>query len=89
MKCPIDQATLLIRDKDGIEIDYCPECRGVWLDRGELEKLLEADKKRYQSYHSDEASHSSERYPSREPQQQQYHKRKKRKSMLEEVFDIF
>jgi len=42
MKCPIDGATLVISDRSGVEIDYCPECRGVWLDRGELEKLLSA-----------------------------------------------
>ncbi len=43
MKCPIDQATLLINQRSGIEIDYCPECRGVWLDRVELDKLLERE----------------------------------------------
>lgn len=41
MKCPLDQITLVIADRQGIEIDYCPQCRGVWLDRGELDKLIE------------------------------------------------
>lgn len=41
MKCPTDGATLSITDRSGIEIDFCPECRGVWLDRGELDKLIE------------------------------------------------
>ena len=36
MKCPIDSVDLLMSDRQGIEIDYCPTCRGVWLDRGEL-----------------------------------------------------
>lgn len=40
MKCPVDSTTLLISERQGVEIDYCPECRGVWLDRGELDKLL-------------------------------------------------
>ena len=40
MKCPADSATLLMSERQGVEIDYCPECRGVWLDRGELDKLL-------------------------------------------------
>ena len=40
MKCPVDSATLLMSERQGVEIDYCPECRGVWLDRGELDKLL-------------------------------------------------
>ena len=40
MKCPVcKDVTLLMSEKQGIEIDYCPECRGIWLDRGELEKL--------------------------------------------------
>ncbi|GAB6857987.1 hypothetical protein JCM13591A_20920 [Microbacterium xylanilyticum] len=41
MKCPIDATDLLIADRSGIEIDYCPQCRGVWLDRGELDKIIE------------------------------------------------
>jgi len=41
MKCPICNIDLLMSEKQGIEIDYCPACRGVWLDRGELEKIIE------------------------------------------------
>ena len=41
MNCPIDGAELKITDRQGIEIDYCPQCRGVWLDRGELDKIIE------------------------------------------------
>ena len=41
MRCPIDQSELVMSDRQGIEIDYCPTCRGVWLDRGELDKLIE------------------------------------------------
>jgi uncharacterized protein len=41
MLCPIDKAALVMSDRQGIEIDYCPTCRGVWLDRGELDKILE------------------------------------------------
>ena len=40
MKCPVDGTALLITERSGVEIDYCPQCRGVWLDRGELEKLM-------------------------------------------------
>ena len=40
MKCPVDGTTLLLAERQGVEIDYCPECRGVWLDRGELDKLV-------------------------------------------------
>jgi len=42
MKCPhCPDTTLVMSDRQGIEIDYCPQCRGVWLDRGELDKLIE------------------------------------------------
>ncbi|HEX8914272.1 MAG TPA: zf-TFIIB domain-containing protein [Humisphaera sp.] len=42
MKCPHCQtADLVMSDRQGVEVDYCPQCRGVWLDRGELDKILE------------------------------------------------
>ncbi len=41
MQCPVDGATLQMTERSGVEIDYCPTCRGVWLDRGELDKILE------------------------------------------------
>lgn len=41
MKCPTDDSTLVMSERNGIEIDYCPQCRGVWLDRGELDKIIE------------------------------------------------
>lgn len=42
MKCPTcPDALLVMTERQGVEIDYCPQCRGVWLDRGELDKLLE------------------------------------------------
>ena len=43
MDCPMDGTTLVMSDRQGIEIDYCPQCRGVWLDRGELDKLVERE----------------------------------------------
>ncbi len=41
MKCPNCSINLVMSDRQGIEIDYCPDCRGVWLDRGELDKIIE------------------------------------------------
>lgn len=42
MKCPLcENANLMMSERQGIEIDYCPQCRGVWLDRGELDKIIE------------------------------------------------
>jgi uncharacterized protein len=41
MQCPTDGTTLVMSERSGIEIDYCPQCRGVWLDRGELDKIID------------------------------------------------
>jgi uncharacterized protein len=41
MRCPVDGTTLALTERAGVEIDYCPECRGVWLDRGELDRIVE------------------------------------------------
>ena len=41
MKCPTCDVDLVMSERQGVEIDYCPKCRGVWLDRGELDKILE------------------------------------------------
>ena len=41
MNCPTDDTLLVMSDRSGIEIDYCPQCRGVWLDRGELDKIID------------------------------------------------
>lgn len=41
MKCPICNVDLVMSERQGVEIDYCPQCRGVWLDRGELDKIIE------------------------------------------------
>jgi hypothetical protein len=41
MQCPVDGETLVMTDRNGVEIDYCPKCRGVWLDRGELDKIID------------------------------------------------
>lgn len=41
MQCPVDQAQLVMTERQGVEIDYCPVCRGIWLDRGELDKIID------------------------------------------------
>ena len=70
MKCPIDTDTdLQMTDRQGIEIDYCPKCRGVWLDRGELDKILERSTLSGQSASKDDyyqgGGHHSKGYGSR------------------------
>lgn len=89
MKCPNDQTTLVISERQNIEIDYCPECRGVWLDRGELDKILERST-------SDNAPRSEDVRPTRsmetnyrEHRPDDYHyKRKKKDSFLGDIFDF-
>jgi Zn-finger nucleic acid-binding protein len=41
MRCPVDGTTLALAERAGVEIDYCPQCRGLWLDRGELDRIIE------------------------------------------------
>ena len=91
MNCPIDATPLVMSERSGIEIDYCPQCRGVWLDRGELDKIVER---------SLGAPAQSGGRP--QPEQQrippfgrndqygaanQYGQRKKKESWLSELFD--
>lgn len=41
MECPVDHSVLQMTERQGVEIDYCPQCRGIWLDRGELDKIID------------------------------------------------
>jgi Zn-finger nucleic acid-binding protein len=77
MKCPVcPDSTLAISDRQGIEVDYCPKCRGVWLDRGELDKLVSREAR---------AAPPEYRDDTRRPRQDHYDGR--RKSWLSEIFD--
>lgn len=86
MACPIDGTTLVMSERQGIEIDYCPSCRGVWLDRGELDKIIERSSAEQPSAPPPPLSQ-----PYGAPPQQHYghHGKpyKRRKSFLEELFD--
>lgn len=62
MQCPTDGTTLTMSERSGIEIDYCPTCRGVWLDRGEIDKIIERSL----------AQAPAPAAPAPPPQQQQY-----------------
>ena len=65
MKCPVcKDVTLLMSEKNGVEIDYCPECRGIWLDRGELDKIM------------DRASSAARDYREYEEREERYEKRR-------------
>ena len=89
MKCPNCQVALVMTDRQGIEIDYCPECRGVWLDRGELDKIIErtsqpapssAPRKKDDDWDDDDDyKFKKGQYP---------YKKKKMSSMLGDIFDF-
>ncbi len=81
MNCPKCTVSLTMADRQGVEIDYCPQCRGVWLDRGELDKIIERSmrtglpvRETHEAYRDDDYRHP---YPG-----------KKKKSFLGEMFDF-
>lgn len=97
MRCPVDQAELVMSERQGVEIDYCPTCRGIWLDRGELDKILDRaattappavappartpDDRRY-----DDRRYSDSRYDDRSRTSDP--RRKKKESWLGDLFDF-
>lgn len=89
MKCPSCDELLVMSDRQGVEIDYCPKCRGLWLDRGELDKIIERSLMSSQSQGSripDEKSRyrESEHRDYKDP----YYGKKKKESFLEDLFDF-
>jgi hypothetical protein len=99
MKCPAcTTADLLMSERQGIEIDYCPQCRGVWLDRGELDKIVErsAQDLGAGAAPAQPARAAPQPIPPQPYDRGEYHsgrdrdddyRRKRRKSFLEELFD--
>lgn len=85
MKCPTDGATLVMSERSGIEIDYCPECRGVWLDRGELDKIIDRAAADLPVAPAPQAS--SQRYDDRPSYTDAKPYRKKKQHWLGELFD--
>ena len=97
MKCPVcPDATLLMSDRQGVEIDYCPSCRGVWLDRGELDKLIQLGSR--PEAHAQAAAQPAHRAPPPDyrgrPQfedsdygKKHYDGNYRRKSWLSDIFD--
>jgi Zn-finger nucleic acid-binding protein len=91
MLCPAcKDVTLSLADRQGIEIDFCPKCRGVWLDRGELDRIIERSEQtaapppippaRHDAGYDERARQSH--YP------QEHHYKRKKKSLLGELFDF-
>ncbi|HEX2230282.1 MAG TPA: zf-TFIIB domain-containing protein [Candidatus Binatia bacterium] len=81
MKCPLDQADLKMTERQGVEIDYCPQCRGVWLDRGEIDKIID------RSMGEKRGGYDDDEYR-RGYQPHGYDPRKKRRGFLADLFDF-
>lgn len=104
MKCPVcKDVTLLMSEKNGVEIDYCPECRGIWLDRGELDKIIdrardtrdgyrESERQEYRREERRDDRHEG-RYDARYDERARYDKKSKKKqsplSALGDIMEIF
>ena len=95
MKVPVCEVGLLLAERQGVEIDCCPKCRGVWLDRGELDILIERSKAMGYGPPPERSPYErpGERYPREghhgEKSRDEHHESRgrKRKSFLEEIFD--
>lgn len=101
MDCPVcSNVKLVMSERQGIEIDYCPNCRGVWLDRGELDKIIDKSAEAVpqsvqQPVRNDDRYQEQQRRTDGSGHSQQYggypqhgHYKKKRKGLLGEIFDF-
>ena len=82
MTCPVCHVALQMTSRQGVEIDFCPQCRGIWLDRGELDKIIERSGQFQRSGGHDDDDDDDEYH------RDGYGKRRKRGGLLGELFDF-
>ena len=95
MKCPICDVDLQIAERQTVEIDYCPKCRGVWLDRGEIDKIIEraaaelrpAPSAPVQAAPGPGYQNTAYYDKHQDSHHGDHHQNKRRKSFLEQLFD--
>lgn len=88
MKCPNCNETLVMADRQGVEIDYCPNCRGVWLDKGELDKIIERSAS-YESGYTKGTPDAGRYYDSDDDYKRRgQYPHKKKKGFLGDLFDF-
>ena len=84
LKCPNCSDEMILSDKNGVEIDYCPRCKGVWLDRGELEKLTNMQNRyeedRYRRYSRGEREYDDDEHG--------YNRGHRKRGFLGNIFDF-
>lgn len=98
MKCPVcKDIDLVMSERQGVEIDYCPSCRGVWLDRGELDKIIEKSSTYQSNNHSNYFKNDDRNSYNKHNNHQQYNSydnrqqapyKKKKEGFLSEIFDF-
>lgn len=101
MNCPVDNETLQMSERQGVEVDYCPRCRGVWLDRGELDKIIERTERegafggypddrddRDDRGFRDDRGYRDDRDFGDEGRRDPYRQRRKKRSFLSEMFEF-
>ena len=97
MKCPIDDSPLSVSSREGVEIDFCPQCRGVWLDRGELDKIIDRAATAYSTpppapAYSPPADRDrrddSARYDDDRDRYDDRGRKRKKRSFLDDLFDF-
>lgn len=85
MKCPNCNVNLVMTNRSNVEIDYCPDCRGIWLDRGELDKILDRSSKTTSNTQSNKGHQQEQNYPDNKYSSD---KGKKRESFFGGLFDF-
>ncbi len=90
MLCPVcKDVRLEIAERKGIEIDYCPQCRGIWLDRGELDKIIERSVAELQQFAPEPSRPTQTASEYRYADKPQHRQHKRRKGFLSELFEDF
>ncbi|MFK7944377.1 MAG: zf-TFIIB domain-containing protein [Paracoccaceae bacterium] len=89
MQCPIDGTQLVMTDRSGVEIDYCPQCRGVWLDRGELDKIIERSGAAAASHAPPPPPPAGRGYQQDAPREDTHRKKKRENPVTDLLGDLF
>ena len=88
MRCPTcTETALVMSERQGVEIDYCPQCRGVWLDRGELDKLIERAGAMTPAAAVNQAASSQPRFADSDYEHGRSQQGNRKKSWLSNIFD--
>ncbi len=84
--CPVDSTELRRLERSGVHVDACPTCRGMWLDRGELDKIVERERADFDDFEREIAGRDRDEAPGRGAPAKPH--KKKRRSMLEDLLDF-